>query len=127
MRRRIPPHGNSGQAVRGAPVVLGLLDPFARSGDEIPFHEAFAQGLAAQKHQAGVLADADPSGHRARREDRHLAARGIFAWSGNFYAQPLSEALGLEPDGALRVGLLHYNTAGEVDRLLAALDELVGG
>ncbi|MBA19864.1 MAG: cysteine desulfurase-like protein, partial [Planctomycetes bacterium] len=55
------------------------------------------------------------------------AARGIFAWSGNFYALPLSEALGLEPDGALRVGLLHYNTSGEVDRLVAALEELLGG
>ena len=66
-------------------------------------------------------------GYTSAEVDLHLAARGIFAWSGNFYAQPLSEALGLEPDGALRVGLLHYNTAGEVDRLLAALDELVGG
>jgi selenocysteine lyase/cysteine desulfurase len=59
--------------------------------------------------------------------DRHLASRGIFSWSGNFYAQPLSEALGLEPDGAVRVGLLHYNTAGEVDRLVAALQEFVQG
>ena len=66
-------------------------------------------------------------GYTSAEVDLHLAARGIFAWSGNFYAQPLSEALGLEPDGALRVGLLHYNTSGEVDRLLAALDELVGG
>jgi len=59
--------------------------------------------------------------------DRHLASRGIFAWSGNFYALPLSEALGLEPDGAVRVGLLHYNTAEEVDRLIAALQEFIRG
>ena len=59
--------------------------------------------------------------------DRHLASRGIFAWCGNFYALPLSEALGLEPDGAVRVGLLHYNTAAEVDRLIAALQEFVEG
>ncbi len=59
--------------------------------------------------------------------DRHLASRGVFAWSGNFYAQPLSEALGLEPDGAVRIGLLHYNTAGEVDRLIEALQEFVQG
>jgi len=50
-----------------------------------------------------------------------LAARGIFVWHGNFYALPLTEALGLEPEGLVRIGLLHYNTAAEVDRLLAAL------
>jgi selenocysteine lyase/cysteine desulfurase len=37
---------------------------------------------------------------------------------------PLSEALGLEPEGMLRIGILHYNTAEEVDRLLEAMAEL---
>jgi selenocysteine lyase/cysteine desulfurase len=32
--------------------------------------------------------------------------------------------LGLEPDGAVRAGFVHYNTLDEVDRLVAALDEL---
>jgi cysteine desulfurase family protein (TIGR01976 family) len=54
----------------------------------------------------------------------HLAARGIFAWHGNFYALELTESLGLEPEGLVRLGLLHYNTTGDVDRLLAALAEL---
>lgn len=53
-----------------------------------------------------------------------LAERGIFVWHGNFYALPLTEALGLEPDGMVRVGLLHYNTAEEVERLLAVLRTL---
>jgi cysteine desulfurase family protein (TIGR01976 family) len=53
-----------------------------------------------------------------------LAARGIFVWHGNFYALPLTEALGLEPEGLVRIGLLHYNTIAEIDRLLAALSEL---
>lgn len=53
-----------------------------------------------------------------------LAAEGIFAWHGNFYALPLTEALGLEPEGLLRIGLLHYNTLDEVERLLAALNRL---
>ena len=51
----------------------------------------------------------------------HLATRGIFVWSGNFYALPLTEALGLEPDGLVRIGLLHYNTRQEIDRLVEAL------
>jgi selenocysteine lyase/cysteine desulfurase len=54
----------------------------------------------------------------------YLAERGIFVWHGNFYALELSESLGLEPAGLVRLGLLHYNTSGEVDRLLAALAEL---
>jgi len=53
-----------------------------------------------------------------------LAARGLFVWSGDFYAVPVIEALELEPDGVVRVGLLHYNTEAEVDRLLGALAEL---
>ena len=54
----------------------------------------------------------------------HLGGRGIFVWHGNFYALPLTEALGLEPDGLLRIGMLHYNTSEEVQRLLAALAEV---
>lgn len=50
-----------------------------------------------------------------------LAARGIFTWSGNFYALPLTEALGLEPEGVVRAGFLHYNTAQEVERLAESL------
>jgi selenocysteine lyase/cysteine desulfurase len=54
----------------------------------------------------------------------YLASRGIFAWHGNFYALLLTEALGLEPEGMVRLGLLHYNTSEEVGRLLSVLKEL---
>ena len=54
-----------------------------------------------------------------------LGKRGIFTWGGNSYALPLTEALGIEPEGVLRVGLLHYNTAEEVDRFLEVLPECV--
>jgi selenocysteine lyase/cysteine desulfurase len=53
-----------------------------------------------------------------------LADRGIFVWHGNFYALPLSEALGLEPDGMVRIGLLHYNTHEEVRYLLDVTAQL---
>jgi cysteine desulfurase family protein (TIGR01976 family) len=56
-----------------------------------------------------------------------LADRGIFVWDGNYYAVTLMERLGLEESGgALRIGIAHYNTAQEVDRLLVALREIVG-
>ncbi len=50
-----------------------------------------------------------------------FAARGLFAWSGHFYAAGLIEELGLAPAGMLRVGFLHYNTPEEVARTLEAL------
>ncbi len=53
-----------------------------------------------------------------------LGSRGIFTWHGNYYALNLSEQLGHEPHGMLRVGLVHYNTAEEVERLLAELRQL---
>jgi len=53
----------------------------------------------------------------------HLGERDIAVWRGNYYALEVMKRLGLE-DGAVRVGIVHYNTADEVDRLLAALDEL---
>src|SRR5579871_1185240 len=66
-------------------------------------------------------------GHTPRELAEALAPRGIFCWDGNYYALNLMEKLNLEPGGgALRIGLAHYNTAAEVDRLLAALHEIVG-
>jgi cysteine desulfurase family protein (TIGR01976 family) len=51
-----------------------------------------------------------------------LAERDIAAWHGNYYALEVLRAFGLEErGGALRIGVVHYNTAGEVDRLLEAL------
>ena len=64
-------------------------------------------------------------GHRPDAVARHLAERGIFAWSGHFYAVEVVAALGLaDTGGLLRVGLCHYNTAEEVDVLLDALRAL---
>jgi cysteine desulfurase family protein (TIGR01976 family) len=57
-----------------------------------------------------------------------LGERGIFTWDGNYYAVNLTEHLNVEKYGGfLRIGLVHYNTAEEVDRLLVALREIVGG
>jgi selenocysteine lyase/cysteine desulfurase len=65
--------------------------------------------------------------HRTRPPEEVAATlgnQGIFAWHGHHYAPGLAEALGLGPDGTLRVGFLHYNTPSEVDRLLGALGEV---
>lgn len=55
-----------------------------------------------------------------------LGERGFFTWDGNYYAINVTEQLDVEKDGGfLRIGLFHYNTVEEVDRLLGALREIV--
>jgi cysteine desulfurase family protein (TIGR01976 family) len=58
-----------------------------------------------------------------REVAERLADRQIAVWDGDYYAVEGMERLGLQPDGAVRAGFVHYNTFEEVDRLLAALDE----
>ena len=67
-------------------------------------------------------------GHTPTEAAKFLGERGIFTWDGNYYALNLAERLGVQSTGGwLRIGLVHYNTAEEVDRLLAALREFVAG
>jgi len=55
----------------------------------------------------------------------YLGEQGIFVWDGNYYALSVTQRLGLEETGGMvRVGLAHYNTPAEVDRLLVALREM---
>ncbi len=56
-----------------------------------------------------------------------LGERGFFTWDGNYYAINVTEHFDVEKSGGfLRIGLVHYNTAEEVDRLLSALREIAG-
>ena len=64
--------------------------------------------------------------HHPTEVARFLGDRGIFTWDGNYYALNLTERLGVEASGGLlRIGLVHYNTLEEVERLLPALREFV--
>jgi len=61
-------------------------------------------------------------GFSPRRVAKCLGEKGIFVWDGNYYALAVTERLGFEDKGGMvRVGLVHYNTQEEVDRLI---DEL---
>ncbi len=86
--------------------VHGLADP-ARVAERTP---TFAVTLAGWTPRG--LAEA-------------LAAAGIYAWDGDFYATTLVEDLGLAASGGVvRLGMVHYTTFDEVDRLLATLATL---
>ena len=54
-----------------------------------------------------------------------LGNRGIFVWNGNYYALEFSEANKLEPDGMVRIGLVHYNTRQEAAYLIDSIKEIV--
>lgn len=65
-------------------------------------------------------------GHSPRALAAALGERGIFAWDGNYYALAVMERLGLEATGgALRLGMAHYNTPDEVERVVEALRAIV--
>lgn len=64
---------------------------------------------------------ADPAGLAAR-----LAEHGIMTGGGDFYAVRLIEALGIDPaTGVLRLSFVHYTSADDVTRALAALEEVL--
>lgn len=55
-----------------------------------------------------------------------LAAHGIMAGGGDFYAGRALEAMGVDAEkGVLRLSFTHYTTSGEVDQLLNALDDVL--
>ena len=51
----------------------------------------------------------------------YLAKHGIFSWSGHFYAMDVNRVYGLEKDGLLRIGMLHYNTKREIKEFISIL------
>ena len=66
------------------------------------------------------------SGFSPRQIAKYLGENGIYVWYGDFFAQALIERLGLfETGGVVRVGLTHYNTVDEVDRLFEVIHTLI--
>ena len=55
---------------------------------------------------------------------RRLAERDVAVWHGDYYAMEIMQRLGL-PDGAVRIGFVHYNTVDEVDRVIGELERLL--
>ena len=89
--------------------IYGITDP-ARFDQRVPTVSFTLEGLT------------------PREIARRLDQANIFVWAGNFYALAVTERLGLEQQGGLvRVGLVHYNTAEEVDALLTVLADMGAG
>jgi cysteine desulfurase family protein (TIGR01976 family) len=105
---------------------------------ELAISERFLSGIAQNPriNLYGISVPADAGGRTptfaVRLEGLHpeaaakkLGERGIFVWSGHFYALDLIERLRLsDQGGVIRIGFVHYNTEEEVDRTLDALKNL---
>jgi cysteine desulfurase family protein (TIGR01976 family) len=104
-----------------------LLDRIMTGLKKIPGLKIYGITDPARFHERCATLAIRIPGHSPLELATQLGERGIFTWDGNYYALNLTEHLDVEKSGGfLRIGLVHYNTAEEVDRLLAALREIVG-
>ncbi len=111
-----------------------LVDAYGHIGAaEASISERFLAGIADMPH---INLFGEPSsegrtptfaidvyGIPAAEVAKRLGDQGIFVWSGNYYAVEVLDRLG-KPEGLVRIGFVHYNTLDEVDRVLAALEEM---
>jgi cysteine desulfurase family protein (TIGR01976 family) len=93
--------------LRGRRGVRIIGQPVAKAGDRVP---TISFVVAGQAPEAIV---------------RHVDRFDIGIRHGDFYAKRLIEALGLAPQGVVRVSIAHYNTPAEIDRLIRHLDEVI--
>jgi cysteine desulfurase family protein (TIGR01976 family) len=105
----------------------GLMEPLIRGLMEIPGVKLYGITDPQQFVRRCPTMAVRIKGHTPLQLATGLGERGFFTWDGNYYALNLTERLNVEKDGGfLRIGLAHYNTMEEVERLLAALREIVG-
>jgi len=124
---------------------LDTLGGKTRAFDSIAAHEErlAAPLLGFLGARRGVRVHGEPTADRSRRvptisfsvDGRAPEAIvsvvdrfGIGIRHGDFYAKGLVRALGLEQrGGVVRVSMVHYNTAAEIERVIAALDVAISG
>ena len=105
-----------------------LLGKMMAGLETIPGVKIYGISAPARFHERCPTVAVRIAGHTPLELATKLGERGIFTWDGNYYALNLTERLDVERSGGfLRIGLVHYNTADEVDRLLAVLHEIVRG
>jgi cysteine desulfurase family protein (TIGR01976 family) len=104
----------------------GLLQRIMAGLNKIPGLKIYGITDPARFHERCATLAIRIPGHTPLELSTKLGERGFFTWDGNYYALNLTEHLDVEKSGGfLRIGLVHYNTVEEVDRLLAALREIV--
>jgi cysteine desulfurase family protein (TIGR01976 family) len=95
-----------------------LLDGIAKLGDVTVYGKAARRAPTAFFNVGAV----DPEAVA-----EHLSSRDVNVWHGDNYAYELCQVLGLQSEGAVRAGIVHYNDDSDVDRLLAGVAEMAAG
>jgi cysteine desulfurase family protein (TIGR01976 family) len=128
-------HVNSSASTRRAAVLAayaaiqkherGLMETLMRGMLPIPGLKVYGISDPKRFDQRCPTIAVRIKGHTPLELATRLGEQGIFTWDGNYYALNLTERLDVEKDGGfLRIGLAHYNTAEEVERLVAALKKV---
>ncbi len=154
LRYRLTPAGPDHAQIAAAAGLADYLEDVARiagtADGEDPFRAAHAAMRAQETALMTPLLDWLTTSNRARligpqtEENRaptlsvaldepgldvarRLAAHGVMAGGGHFYAWRLLEALGIDPEhGVLRLSFVHYTTPEDIERLITALDAEIG-
>lgn len=129
-RHANPPAANRRAAIVAAYEAIhayehGLLERMIRGLKQIPHLKIY--GISDPNRLEGRCPTfaVRIEGHTPLELATKLGDRGFFTWDGNYYALNLTERLDVERTGGfLRIGFVHYNTAEEVDGVLAALSEI---
>jgi selenocysteine lyase/cysteine desulfurase len=104
------------------PLAQHLIDELVR----IPGVQLHGISAAARMHERVPTISFTHASHRNVDLARALAGSDMNVWSGHNYAMELARFLQLdEADGVLRIGLAHYNTVAEIERLIGALRTLL--
>lgn len=102
-----------------------MAERFLAGIAEMPGVTVYGVADAARLDERVATFAVNVAGVTAREAAAEMGRRGIFVWDGHYYAVAVMDRLGLAGRGGLvRIGFVHYNTAAEVDRVLAALDDI---
>lgn len=103
-----------------------LMEQMLRGLKQIPKLRLYGIGDPARIESRCPTFAVRIDGHTPLELATKLGEQGTFTWDGNYYAINLTERLGVEQSGGfLRIGLVHYNTEQEVERVLQGLESLV--
>ena len=104
---------------------MGLSDRFLRGAVNVPGMKVFGiTDIESLEHRTPTFA-ISLEGYSPEEVATHLGENGVFVWHGHYYAVEVVKRLGLmDLGGLVRIGFVHYNTSGEVDRVLVDLQNL---
>jgi cysteine desulfurase family protein (TIGR01976 family) len=103
----------------------GLMEPLISGLLHIPGLKLYGITDPAHFSERTPTVAVRVAGHTPIELARNLGERGIFTWDGHYFALDLARRLDVESSGGwLRIGLVHYNTMEEVERVVAELNRI---